>query len=110
MSLKTVIEIGHEELLLFESSELHSFELTNILKNRKFKFFEVLLYNMCFSSREVKKTAFYSGIAFFSSLDEISIIFRTLVKSAYQKINFLISQPKQMLWVLKRTVLMRLFF
>ena len=28
-----------------------------------------------------------------------------VVKSAYQKINFLISQPKQILfWVLKRTV------
>ena len=33
-----------------------------------------------------------------------------LVKSAYQKINFLISQSKHMLWVLKRTVLMRRFF
>ena len=31
-------------------------------------------------------------------------------KSAYQKIIFLISQPKHMLWVLKRTVSMRLFF
>ena len=29
---------------------------------------------------------------------------RPLVKSVYQKINFLISQPKHMLWVLKRTV------
>ena len=29
--------------------------------------------------------------------------YRTLVKSAYQKINFLISQSKHMLWVLKRT-------
>ena len=33
-----------------------------------------------------------------------------LVKSAYQKINFLISQPKYMLWVLKKTVSMRGFF
>ena len=33
-----------------------------------------------------------------------------LVKSAYQKINFFISQPKHMLRVLKRTVLMRRFF
>ena len=31
-------------------------------------------------------------------------------KSAYLKIIFLISQPKHMLWVLKRTVSMRLFF
>ena len=37
-------------------------------------------------------------------------ISRPLVKSAYQKINFLISQPKHMLWVLKRTVSMRQFF
>ena len=35
---------------------------------------------------------------------------RPLVKSAYQKINFLISQPKHMLWVLKRIVSMRQFF
>ena len=34
---------------------------------------------------------------------------RPLVKSAYQKNNF-ISQPKHMLWVLKRTVSMRRFF
>ena len=33
-----------------------------------------------------------------------------LVKSAYQKINFLISQQKHILWVLKRTVSMRRFF
>ena len=37
-------------------------------------------------------------------------IHRPLVKSAYQKINFLISQPKHMLWVLKRTISMRRFF
>ena len=37
---------------------------------------------------------------------------RTLVKSgsAYRKFNFLISQPKHMLWVLKRTISMRRFF
>ena len=35
---------------------------------------------------------------------------RPLVKSAYQKNNFLISQPKHMLWVLKITVSMRRFF
>ena len=34
---------------------------------------------------------------------------RTLVKSAYPKNNFLISQPKDMLWVLKRTVSMSSF-
>ena len=31
-------------------------------------------------------------------------------QSVYWKINFLISQPKHMLWVLKRTVSMRRFF
>ena len=31
-----------------------------------------------------------------------TVIFRTLVKSAYHKNNFLICQPKNMLWVLKR--------
>ena len=36
--------------------------------------------------------------------------FRPLVKSAYQTINFLISQPKHLLWVLKRTISMRRFF
>ena len=35
---------------------------------------------------------------------------RPLVKNAFQKNNFLISQPKYMLWVLKRTVSMRGFF
>ena len=45
------------------------------------------------------------------SMSSYSISFiRPLVKSAYQKINFLISQPKHMLWVLKRTVSMRQFF
>ena len=33
-----------------------------------------------------------------------------LIFSVYQKINFLIYQPKHMLWVLKRTVSMRRFF
>ena len=37
-------------------------------------------------------------------------ISRTLDKCAYQKINFLISHPKHMLWVLKRTVSLRRFF
>ena len=35
---------------------------------------------------------------------------RPLVKSVYQKINFLISQPKHTLWVIKGTVSMRGFF
>ena len=38
------------------------------------------------------------------------LIVRALVKCAKQKFNFLISQPKYMLWVLKRTVSMRRFF
>ena len=36
--------------------------------------------------------------------------YRPLVKSAYQNIIFLITQPKHMLWELKRTVSMRRFF
>ena len=36
-----------------------------------------------------------------------NLVFRPLVKSAYQKFNFLIYKPKYMLWVLKRTVSMR---
>ena len=35
---------------------------------------------------------------------------RALVLIAYQAINCLISQPKHILWVLKRTVAMRRFF
>ena len=39
-----------------------------------------------------------------------NMLIRPLVKSAYQKFDFLISQPKHMLWLLKRTVSMRRFF
>ena len=39
-----------------------------------------------------------------------STVSRPLDKSAYQKENFLISHPKHMLWVLKRTVSVRRFF
>ena len=35
---------------------------------------------------------------------------RPLAKSVYRRSNFLISGPKHMLWVLKRTVSMRRFF
>ena len=35
---------------------------------------------------------------------------RALVMIAYQVIDCLISQPKHMLWVLKRTIAMRRFF
>ena len=43
-------------------------------------------------------------------LSHLGVIFRPLIKRAYQKINFLISRPKHMLSVLKRTVSMRRFF
>ena len=36
--------------------------------------------------------------------------YRTLVKRVFTKFIFLISQPKHMYWVLKRTVSMRRFF
>ena len=41
-----------------------------------------------------------------ASLEKLSII----QKSAYQKNTFLISQPKHVMWELKRTVSMRRFF
>ena len=42
----------------------------------------------------------------------VSFLFysRPIAKDTYQKIIFLISQPKHMLWLLKRTVSMRRFF
>ena len=46
----------------------------------------------------------------FKSNNRGSYSCRPLIKSAYQKINFLKSQPKQMLWILKRTVPLRRFF
>ena len=45
-----------------------------------------------------------------SQFHSMCVNYRTLVKSAYQKNDFLIFQPKHMLWVLKRTVSMRRFF
>ena len=42
-----------------------------------------------------------------SNFAKIMMADEPLVKSVYQKNNFLISQPKRMLWVLKRTVSMR---
>ena len=44
------------------------------------------------------------------SIDHLCINPSPLVKSVYQKIIFLISQQKHMLWVLKRTLSMRRFF
>ena len=49
-----------------------------------------------------------SSLKLYPSLGQSKQAF-TLVKSAYQKYNFLVSQPKHMLWVLKRTVSMRQF-
>ena len=45
-----------------------------------------------------------------SDLVIINAMSRPLVKSALQKNDFLITQPKHMLWVLKSTVSMRRFF
>ena len=42
--------------------------------------------------------------------DLVSTVFRPLDKSTYLKDIFVNSQPKHMLWVLKRTVSMRLLF
>ena len=46
------------------------------------------------------------GLGNINKFVENFLTIRPLVKSAYQKNNFLISQPKHMLWVLKRTVSM----
>ena len=45
--------------------------------------------------------------AFVIVFDEKSYCLTGLIKSLY---NFLISQPKHLLWVLKRNISMRLFF
>ena len=51
---------------------------------------------------------FYCKSKCFDNLkNAVDCLFRMLVKSAKQKFNFVISQPKHMLWVLKRTVSMR---
>ena len=44
------------------------------------------------------------GLAHADSWLIFAMLPRHLVKSAYQKTIFLISQPKHMLWVLKRTI------
>ena len=49
-----------------------------------------------------KKNLFY--------MDQCYSYYRTPDKSVKLKIIFLISQPKHMLWVLKRTISMRRFF
>ena len=43
-------------------------------------------------------------------LFEMVLLSKPLVKSGYQNVNFLISEPKNMLWVLKRNVSLRRFF
>ena len=47
-------------------------------------------------------------VSFFDIL--VLHVCRHLVKSAQQEINFLISQPKHMLWVLKRTIWLKGYF
>ena len=49
-------------------------------------------------------------LGFLFAQTHIYILYRTLFKSAYQKISFLISQQKHMLCVLKKNVSMRQFF
>ena len=45
-----------------------------------------------------------------SAVAQLVECYRPPDKSVYLKIIFLVFQPKQMLWVLKRTVSMRQFF
>ena len=49
-------------------------------------------------------------IVIYCLLETFVVYYRPLLKSAYQKIIFLISQSKHMLWVFKRTLSMRRFF
>ena len=65
------------------------------------------------SQVEIFKTNLYFSVpedcfilANSADLDEMPKYLRPLVKSVQQKINILISQPKRMLWVLKRTISM----
>ena len=58
------------------------------------------------------KTLYYKNFletCFVKTCRQMTCI-RALVMSAYKVIHCLISQPKHMLWVLKRTVTMRRFF
>ena len=64
--------------------------------------------SVCFQMMALSNFSIYPFlIAFFFhiiSCTGLQYKIRPLVKSAYQKINFLFSQPKHMFWVLKRTV------
>ena len=68
-----------------------------VLVFTEFLIFSMLCPHIKISSSFQKKNAFFSKIG---RLPRI----RPLVQSAYQKTNFLVSQPKHMLLVLKRTV------
>ena len=59
----------------------------------------VHMNGMCYLVNRVIKGQFYKGV-----------MGSPFVKRVYQKIIFLISQPKHTLWVLKRTISTRRFF
>ena len=91
-----------------KSFNFHYFSFNEQLKFQDIKHKHNPIATQCFNI----KHKFVSRIwqFFITSKIYMYAIGKPLGKSAYQKINFLISQPKHMLWVLKRTVSMRRFF
>ena len=83
------------------------FLFTNI-----FPFYRCFSYFMSIIPRKVafKLKAHSSPLSYRDQQESEIWMYRPLVKSAYPKNNFLISQANHMLWVLKITVSMRLFF
>ena len=61
--------------------------------------------NDIFSMKMIVGSTLELSTKVFFSLDAVKML-----KNAYKVINCLISQPKLMLWVLKRTVAIRQFF
>ena len=93
---------------------------SKVLKERQYRPRRAVLYVPGNDERKLQKIASLNvdcavmdcedGVAINRKVIHVHSRYRALVKSAYQKINFLISQPKHMLWVLKRTISMRRFF
>ena len=83
---------------------LKAYKVVKCIKNEPGKFLHRLhvLYMSCICNSKLEQ------LHAFQEIDLLNI--KTIVKSAQLKINFLISQPKHMLWVLKRNVSMRRFF
>ena len=93
---------------------------SKILKERQYRPRRAVLYVPGNDERKLQKIASLNvdcavmdcedGVAINRKVIHVHSRYRPLAKSGYQKINFLISLPKHMLWVLKRTVSLRWFF